>query len=43
MPTSTTPNKVQALPAVIEPDVTRLSALVDAGPEAISIVDGEWR
>ncbi len=26
-----------------EPDATRLSALVDAGPEAIAILDGEWR
>jgi two-component system cell cycle sensor histidine kinase/response regulator CckA len=43
MPTSATPQNVPALPAVIEPDVTRLSALVDAGPEAISIVDGDWR
>jgi two-component system, cell cycle sensor histidine kinase and response regulator CckA len=28
---------------VDEPDSARLSALVDAGPEAISIVDAEWR
>ena len=26
-----------------EPDAARLSALVDAGPDAISIVDAEWR
>lgn len=28
---------------VTEPDALRLSALVDAGPDAISIVDGQWR
>jgi PAS domain S-box-containing protein len=28
---------------ITEPDALRLSALVDAGPEAISIVDGSWR
>src|SRR5436305_6440539 len=28
---------------VSEPDSLRLSALVDAGPEAISIIDGDWR
>jgi PAS domain S-box-containing protein len=28
---------------LVEPDALRLSALVDAGPEAISIVDGTWR
>src|SRR5688572_33321904 len=26
-----------------EPDAARLSALVDAGPEAIAILDGQWR
>ncbi|MEX2177919.1 MAG: PAS domain-containing protein [Gemmatimonadaceae bacterium] len=26
-----------------EPDAVRLSALVDAGPEAVAILDGEWR
>ena len=26
-----------------EPDATRLSALVDAGPEAVAILDADWR
>jgi PAS domain S-box-containing protein len=30
-------------PPFSEPDSAKLSALVDAGPDAISIVDGEWR
>src|SRR5262245_61971787 len=43
VPTATIPP--QAVPAtpILEPDAQRLSALVDAGPEAVSIVDGEWR
>jgi two-component system cell cycle sensor histidine kinase/response regulator CckA len=41
MPTSA-PNPRTAS-SISEPDSLRLSALVDAGPEAISIVDGEWR
>jgi len=36
-----TPTELQA--PVTEPDATRLSALVDAGPEAVSIIDGDWR
>ena len=28
---------------ITEPDAARLSALLDAGPEAVSIVDGAWR
>lgn len=33
----------QGTSVVAEPDSLRLSALVDAGPESISIVDGAWR
>lgn len=42
MPSSATdPKRTQSLH--VEPDAARLSALVDAGPEAIAILDGEWR
>ena len=30
-------------PPVSEPDAARLSALLDAGPEAVAIIDGAWR
>ncbi|MEX2153248.1 MAG: PAS domain-containing protein [Gemmatimonadaceae bacterium] len=42
MPSSAV-NRPQTATNVTEPDSARLSALVDAGPEAISIVDGKWR
>jgi len=29
--------------SAIEPDAARLSALVDAGPEAVAILDADWR
>jgi two-component system cell cycle sensor histidine kinase/response regulator CckA len=31
------------LPPITEPDAARLSALLDAGPESVAIVDGGWR
>jgi PAS domain S-box-containing protein len=39
VPSTTNPER----DPITEPDSARLSALVDAGPEAVSIIDGEWR
>ena len=33
----------QRRPSITEPDAARLSALLDASPEAVAIVDGAWR
>ena len=44
MPAAPTPaSSGKTLPPVKEPDAARLSALLDASPEAVAIVDGSWR
>ena len=40
---SQTPPSKEHVPPIREPDAARLSALLDAGPEAVAIVDGAWR
>ena len=43
VPAAPTPPQNVPPSAILQPDEQRLSALVDAGPEAVCIVDAEWR
>ena len=43
VPSATIPPQAVPPSPILQPDAQRLSALVDAGPEAVSIVDRGWR